>query len=597
MNCTETKDLMPYRALACLEADEQSALEQHLGSCERCSREARTQDELMTLLSEPPPGEPRLDRLWERVETGVSRDVAPPPSAEPPLVSIALVCAFCRDVLARADARYCASCLAPHHEECFKAHGRCSAYGCDETRTVRPAGDALPVARPRRGRLLLALPLLALGGAAAAVAAHRPPLRPPEVSVHASEEDLGAVVARIAREARTPIFIDPRVRERVTLDIERRAWPEALDLLAKRANCVIRPLGDGALVLEQPPRVTIQFTDANVRTVLQLIAAYTGKNIIISPEVHGDMTLDVHDVPWDDALRTLVATVGDYAVVMRGDLVMVRPRSTQAVSPWGSEDLAAPSWPRPLDPGAPGPRRVDLDVDGVDVRQVCARLAEASGRAIDVAPDVSGGVTIHAHDVSWRALLALACRGLDLRVSEDASGVQVETRSETTLQCTDANVRTLLHLLAAKAGKSLVLSPEVHGDVTVDVHSVPYDELMDAIVSTVGDYSCVFERSNLVRVMPRAGVLLRAEKPSYDYARGRRTVSFPGGRSVAISIQGTLEGTRALIEDRVFDTGDGLRDIQGRFLGVKLVLVMPGEVELEDLEDPNHPRVALKVQK
>jgi hypothetical protein len=145
-------------------------------------------------------------------------------------------------------------------------------------------------------------------------------------------------------------------------------------------------------------------------------------------------------------------------------------------------------------------------------------------------------------------------------------------------------------------GRSLVLSPEVHGAVTLDVHSVPYDELMDAIVSTVGDYVCIFEPSNLVRVVPRQRVFAR-EHPNVTYAEPRRLVAFPGGRSIPIAIQGTLEGTRALIENRVVDTGKGLHDQQGRFMGVRLVSVLPGEVELEDLEDPARPRVTVKVLK
>ena len=61
----------------------------------------------------------------------------------PPLV-IALSCSYCRGGLTRSAGVYCASCLAPHHPECFAEHGRCSVMGCAESRVVRPAERVRP---------------------------------------------------------------------------------------------------------------------------------------------------------------------------------------------------------------------------------------------------------------------------------------------------------------------------------------------------------------------------------------------------------------------------------------------------------------------
>ena len=64
---------------------------------------------------------------------------------EPGLV-IALSCSFCRGALTREEAIYCASCLAPHHPECFREHGRCSVMGCGEQRFDQAglAGSGVP---------------------------------------------------------------------------------------------------------------------------------------------------------------------------------------------------------------------------------------------------------------------------------------------------------------------------------------------------------------------------------------------------------------------------------------------------------------------
>lgn len=93
------------------------------------------------------------------------------PSREPPRppepatgLALGVRCTFCHDALSRAEAVYCASCLAPHHAGCFGEHGRCSAPGCAETASVR-RGE-----RSRRAGAPLwswALVLVLLGGVAA----------------------------------------------------------------------------------------------------------------------------------------------------------------------------------------------------------------------------------------------------------------------------------------------------------------------------------------------------------------------------------------------------------------------------------------------
>lgn len=128
-------------------------------------------------LKAAPEPSPALE-LWERIAASVEAgadaeaDDAPAPdeAADAPLISIALACSYCHDVLARAEAAYCASCLAPHHGECFSEHGRCAAPGCGETHWVRAQAPA-PAARRRAGfrdRLALVLGLGALAGAAVA---------------------------------------------------------------------------------------------------------------------------------------------------------------------------------------------------------------------------------------------------------------------------------------------------------------------------------------------------------------------------------------------------------------------------------------------
>src|SRR5581483_11671168 len=75
---------------------------------------------------------------------------------------VALACTFCHEKLRREEAAFCAACLAPHHSDCFETHGRCSAHGCGETRTVGTS--------PRRWRRTPVFALVASFGVAMGVA-------------------------------------------------------------------------------------------------------------------------------------------------------------------------------------------------------------------------------------------------------------------------------------------------------------------------------------------------------------------------------------------------------------------------------------------
>lgn len=135
------------------------------------------------------------------------------------------------------------------------------------------------------------------------------------IHVDVENVDLQEVMERIGRQVGRNILVDPSVQETVTVSLRDIPWREAVDVIARMTRCEVEERAGGILVLTQPPKVTIQFTDANVRTVLQLLAAYSGKNIIISPRVDGKVTLDLKEVHWLRALHAIVKTVGDYEVV------------------------------------------------------------------------------------------------------------------------------------------------------------------------------------------------------------------------------------------------------------------------------------------
>lgn len=57
-------------------------------------------------------------------------------------------------------------------------------------------------------------------------------------------------------------------------------------------------------------KISLNFQDIEVRAVLQLIADFTGLNVIISDTVQGSVTLRLENIPWDQALDFILTSKG-----------------------------------------------------------------------------------------------------------------------------------------------------------------------------------------------------------------------------------------------------------------------------------------------
>ena len=92
----------------------------------------------------------------------------------------------------------------------------------------------------------------------------------------------------------------------------------------------IKPLTD-AEVEEQSKkfafngeRLTLDFQDIEVRSVLQIIAEFTSLNLVASDTVTGNITLWLDDVPWDQALEIILKAKG-LDKRQEGNVLMVAP--------------------------------------------------------------------------------------------------------------------------------------------------------------------------------------------------------------------------------------------------------------------------------
>ena len=76
-------------------------------------------------------------------------------------------------------------------------------------------------------------------------------------------------------------------------------------------------------------KLSLNFQNIEVRAVLQVIADFTGLNIITSDTVAGNLTLRLKDVPWDQALDIILQSKG-LDLRKNGNVVWIAPRDELA---------------------------------------------------------------------------------------------------------------------------------------------------------------------------------------------------------------------------------------------------------------------------
>ena len=79
-------------------------------------------------------------------------------------------------------------------------------------------------------------------------------------------------------------------------------------------------------------RVSLEFSDADIRKILQLIAEVSNLNFLIGDDVTGTLSIKLVNVPWDQALEVILETKG-LEKRQEGNIMYIKPNDVNLAEP------------------------------------------------------------------------------------------------------------------------------------------------------------------------------------------------------------------------------------------------------------------------
>jgi type IV pilus assembly protein PilQ len=112
----------------------------------------------------------------------------------------------------------------------------------------------------------------------------------------------------------------------------------------------------------------------------------------------------------------------------------------------------------------------------------------------------------------WRSALTAFLAIAEGTMDEDSPTlIRISRPPRVTFAFKDAPIKTVVDLIARMSGANIILHPDVQGSVTMSVNNVPWNAVLDAVVKTVGNYTTVREKYDIIRIVPASELLKQME--------------------------------------------------------------------------------------
>ena len=138
-------------------------------------------------------------------------------------------------------------------------------------------------------------------------------------------------------------------------------------------------------------KLTLNFQDISVRSVLQILADFTNVNIVASDAVNGNVTLRLQDVPWDQALDLVLKAKG-LGKRQEGNIIRVAP--LDELNKQEQEELEARQVVEELEPLRSEIIQINY-TKAEELKKIILGASEKSDKSITDINPITGEKTAH----------------------------------------------------------------------------------------------------------------------------------------------------------------------------------------------------------
>lgn len=247
----------------------------------------------------------------------------------------------------------------------------------------------------------------------------------------------------------------------------------------------------------KPKTILLNFTQTDIRDVLQAIAIQQNVNIVPDRDVTGPVDIHIKAVPLDDALELLCTTNGlTYSLV----------GNTYRIS-----KVVENPFVRFVD------NKLTIYSNNVDLRQILSSISRATGLSINTTKPIDAKITTYINDQPAESAIAkiLFDNGFTFErennvytVSPVMPPYRIEYgQGKVTVEAKAADLKELINAMAKKAYENIVVDEDVKATVTVTLTDVDFFTGLQSILNTYN--LAIAKYQNIYRVYRQeAGVRL-----------------------------------------------------------------------------------------
>lgn len=236
--------------------------------------------------------------------------------------------------------------------------------------------------------------------------------------------DLSDVVRAIATKYGLNIFIEDGINERITIHLVQVPVYRSLNFIARKYNLAIERRGN-IFELRRPPvaateplaisytndLLSLNLKNAPLQDVAEEISRKSGHNVVLSQGVQGTVSGFLQNLPFDQALRTLMSING--LAIRENEGVFIIEKNHHEPGENGAARNGKNFWVSIKD------SLVNLDVTQANIIDVLREIFLQMGQDVVLYDEVKGEITARCTGISLENALAYLLKGTEFSFCEE----------------------------------------------------------------------------------------------------------------------------------------------------------------------------------